>query len=369
MTSKTDIVNLALQAIGTRTTVTDAEIANNSSNEAIQANIAYNTLRDQLLRMAPWNCAFKTANLTYITSANGTPENTSPASNLWAPGIPAPPWAYEYQFPVDCLMMCWLTPQSATGFANGIPITTAVTGGAPSFWQGPPVKFKVQTDNFFGVTAAAVPTGGSGYALGDLVTLAQAPQGSAPLGAPVVLRATNVQTVGPTTGVLFAVDVVNQIYGGATPLGGSYFTNLAGAAQAQGSTTGSGTGAVFTLTQAASATPQRVVLTNQEFAIGNYIASVTDENLFDPLFQGAFYRILGSVLCKPLTGDKTLAKIAVEEANSAISQARRQDGNEGFTVNDVLPDWIRVRGINFTEDYSGPYNTGFNWGALWPGYT
>src|SRR5258708_23502150 len=39
MTTKTDIVNLALQAFGSRTTVTDAELLANGSNEAIQANL------------------------------------------------------------------------------------------------------------------------------------------------------------------------------------------------------------------------------------------------------------------------------------------------------------------------------------------
>ena len=344
--------------------MTNTELTNSSSNEAIQANIAYVSTRNQLLRMAPWNCAAKTANLTYISSVPGTPENTSAATTLWQPGQPPPPYAYEYQYPVDCLLFQWVTPNTATGYAGGIPITTAVTGGAPSFWQGPPVKFKVQTDLFFGVTAAAVVAGGTGYAIGDLITLAQAPQGTAPLGAPVVL-----QVLTAPGGIVATVTVVNQILGEASPIGGSYFTNLAGATQAQGSTTGAGLGATFTLTQSSPATPQRVVLTNQEFAIGNYIGVVSDENLFDDLFQEAFVRILGSVLCNPLNGDRNRAKMAIEEANTMIAQARRQDGNESLTVNDVLPDWLRIRGISFTEDYSGPYNTGFNYGGLWPGFT
>src|SRR5215471_18717084 len=98
-----DLVNRSLQTLGTRTTVTSTELANNSSNEAIQANIAYDNVRQALLRMAPWDCAFNTETLTLITSTQGTPENTSPATQLWAKGLPAPPWAYEYQYPADCL--------------------------------------------------------------------------------------------------------------------------------------------------------------------------------------------------------------------------------------------------------------------------
>jgi len=364
MTTQTDMVNRALQTYGSRTTVTAAELASNGSNEAIQANIIYAPFRRRLLRMAPWNCAFNTFTMNYISSVPGTPENTSPGTSLWLKGQPAPPWAYEYQYPIDCLRLCWLTPQTATGFASGIPITTAVTGGSPSFWQGPPVKFNIAVDQFFGVTAAAVVAPGTGYAIGDLITLAQAPQGSVPLGAPAVLQ---VLTTGGG-GAVATVAVVNVIRGESPSIAGSYFTNLLGATQAQGSTTGGGSGATFTLTQNTVATDQRIVLTNQEFAIANYVRDVTDENIFDDDFQEAFSLIVGARLCIALTGDKTLANLKIAEANAMIIEARGTDANEGLKVNDVTPDWLRIRGIDFTEDYSGPYNTGFNWGASWPGF-
>jgi len=51
-----------------------------------------------------------------------------------------------------------------------------------------------------------------------------------------------------------------------------------------------------------------------------------------------------------------------------IVEARGTDATEGLKVNDVTPDWLRIRGIDFVEDYSGPYNTGFNWGASGPVY-
>jgi len=105
--------------------VTAAELASNGSNEAIQANIIYAPFRRRLLRMAPWNCAFQHLHDELHLLVPGTPENTSPGTSLWLKGQPAPPWAYEYQYPIDCLRLCWLTPQTATGFASGIPITTA----------------------------------------------------------------------------------------------------------------------------------------------------------------------------------------------------------------------------------------------------
>lgn len=359
MTTKTDIVNRGLQFLGTRTTVSATELANNSSNEAIQSNLIYDDTRQSLIRMAPWDCAFNTANLVYITSAQGTPENTSPATSLWAKGQPAPPWAYEYQYPIDCLKACWAVPQYATGFAGGVPITTAVTGGAPSFWQGQPVRFKVGIDQFFPVIAAAVVAGGSGHAVGDIITLPQAPQGSAPVGAPAQLQ---VLTVAGSA--IATVGVVNVVNGESPAVGGSYFAKQIGTIP-QASTTGAGVNASFNLTFGPQS-DQRVILTNQEFAILNYCRDVVDINVFDPSFIEALYSVLGGRLVMALTGDKALANLAIAKGNGAIAEARKNDGNEGLTLNDVTPDWIRIRGIYYTEVFSGPYGAGYDWGSLWP---
>ncbi len=361
MVAQVDLCNRALQSFGSRTTVTAAELAANGSNEAIQFNIVYDAFRRRLLRMAPWSCAFNTANLTFITSVPGTPENTSPATTLWQKGQPAPPWAYEYQYPIDCLRACWVTPQTATGFASGIPITTAVTGGAPSFWQGPPVKYTIAIDQFFSVTTPTITSGGLGYSVNDILSTPLNTAGTAPFGAPAQYLVTSVGGGGVITGL----SVINQIMGEAVPATGSYFLQ-----QAYGSAVTGGTGT------GASISPggivfgdQRIILCNQEFAILNYVRDVTDANIFDVDFQEALIQIVGARLCVALTGDKALANMKISETNAMIIEARGTDANEGLKVNDVLPDWIRVRGINFTEDYSGPYDTGFNWGAIWPGYT
>lgn len=359
MPTNTDIVNRALQTFGTRTTVTDAELTNQTSNEAIQANLILTAYRDQLLRMAPWDCALNYTNLTYITSVPGTPENTSPSTTMWQRGQPPPPWTYEYQYPVDCLRGCFVIPTGQTGFAGQTPITTAVTGGAPAFWLGSPVTFKVAVDQFYGVTAAGVISGGSGYAVGDTVTLASGSAGAVPIGAPVVLRVATV-----AAGAILTVTVVNQIQGEATPIGGSYFSPQSGAI-AQGSTSGSGSGATFTLTQQATPTDQRVILCNQEFATLAYVRQVVNPNVMDPLFQDAWVNVLGGGLCIALTGDKGLANMCIARANRAIEEARKVDGNEGLTINDVTPDWMRIRGVAWTQFYTGPWSN-YDWGTLWP---
>jgi len=376
MTSETDVCNRMLQRLGTRTTVSDAELANNSSNEAIQFNLMYTELRDSLLRLAPWDCAMKVGNLTYITSQPGTPENTSGMPTLWAPGMPAPPWTYEYQYPTDCLMARWIIPATQTGFAGGTPITTAVTGGASSWWWGSPVRYKVQTDAFYSVSAAAVAVGGTGYAIGDYITLVLVPTVNgvtnkigtflavAPQGAAVVLQVATLAGSAVAT-----VNVVSQINGEAatSPVGGSYFYdygNNSGIAQA--STTGAGTGATFNLTFANPA-PQRVILTNQEFATLAYTQQCSDPNLWDPSFRDAMYDIGAATLCMALKGARETANMLVQRANKTLSVARGNDGNEGLTVNDITPDWIRVRGIDYDNQgmYSGPYQ-GYDWGSTFP---
>lgn len=359
MVDKTDIVNRALQAFGSRTTVTASELANNTSNEAIQANLIYENTRDDLLRMAPWNCGTNFANLVYITSQPGTPENQSPGTQLWAKGQPAPPWAYEYQYPVDCLRALFIVPQFQTGFAGGVPITTAVTGGAAAFWQGPPIKFKVGIDQFFPVLTGACPNQGTGYVVGEVVTLAYGPNTSPPIGGPVKLRVTGIGG----TGNILLLETVNQIAGSATPLGGSYFA-ASTETFVQGETTGVGTGATFQLTYGPKG-DQRVILTNQEFALLCYMKQITDVNVMDTLFQTAFISALAGQLCYALTGDKALANMKLSEANNDIMEARKADGNEGLTINDVTPDWIRARGIAWPGWQQGP-NQNFDWGGLWP---
>jgi hypothetical protein len=95
---------------------------------------------------------------------------------------------------------------------------------------------------------------------------------------------------------------------------------------------------------------------------------VTDPNVWDPLFQDAFQDALAANLVMALVGDKALANGFISKANNTIAEARKADGNEGLTINDVTPDWIRVRGIGWdTGNSSGPYSS-FDWGAFLPSY-
>src|SRR5262249_2392469 len=141
--SEVDIANRALSAIGTRSQIVSLT---ENSNEAKACNLLIDSLRDELLRLAPWNCCNNFKNMSLICAAPGTPENPTVGAAQWEKGIPPPPWVYEYAYPADCLRPLYIVPQFATGFAGGVPITTAVTGGAPQFWTGGPVRFKVGID-------------------------------------------------------------------------------------------------------------------------------------------------------------------------------------------------------------------------------
>jgi hypothetical protein len=178
-------------------------------------------------------------------------------------------------------------------------------------------------------------------------------------GAPAIL-----QVLTLTGNAVATVAVVNQIAGSATPVGGSYFTKQANPI-AQAASSGTGTGATFTITQQAFPTDQRIILTNEEFATLAYVKQIVDPNVMDPMFQEAWIEVLGAGLCVALTGDKQLANMSIAKANDRIMQARKVDGNEGLTVNDVTPDFIRIRGIAWTQFYTGPWSN-YDWGSYWP---
>ena len=212
------------------------------------------------------------------------------------------------------------------------------------------------------MTAAAIAAGGTGYAVNDIITLETPASTEVPIGAPAQIKVLTVNG----SGVILTSELVNNILGASPSVSGSYFTKQTNP-QAQGTTDGSGTGATFNLTYSTKSS-QRVILTNQEYAIITYVESITDPNKMDSMFQDAWSNVLGAGICMALTGDKKLANDRIAYANGIIEQARNPDGNEGLTVNDVTPDWIRGRGVNYVTPYGGPSNTGFDWGSLWPTY-
>jgi hypothetical protein len=89
----------------------------------------------------------------------------------------------------------------------------------------------------------------------------------------------------------------------------------------------------------------------------------------DDQLQNAWAEFLAANMTIDLTGDKVLANLRIKSANEMIQIARVGDGNEGLTVNDITPDWIRTRGINFGWDFAWTPSWGtLDWGGLLPAY-
>lgn len=145
MTTAVDIANRALSLIGTRSTIASLDEA---STEAINAQTWYASTRDELLRMAHWNFAKKTANLTLLKAASGTPENPTPAASAaWDPSQPPPGWLYSYAYPSDCLLLRRIVPMLTTALLSSTPLTAATSSLAvPYNASAPPVRFSIATD-------------------------------------------------------------------------------------------------------------------------------------------------------------------------------------------------------------------------------
>lgn len=106
--------------------------------------------------------------------------------------------------------------------------------------------------------------------------------------------------------------------------------------------------------QDASGNPLVVVNTDQPQAIAIYTYRVTLCDLWDSLFRQAMVASLAVKLAMPISGDKGLRRDNLAIAQQAILSARVSDGDEGLTVIDHVPDWLRARGAG------GPgYGAGF----------
>jgi hypothetical protein len=91
----------------------------------------------------------------------------------------------------------------------------------------------------------------------------------------------------------------------------------------------------------------KVVLANVANAHGVYTGLMQYPDAWDALFQKAFSLTLAAQLCLPCIKDRKDAVLLRRECRAmaveALNNARIRDGNEGWTVHDHTPDWIRVR--------------------------
>jgi len=91
----------------------------------------------------------------------------------------------------------------------------------------------------------------------------------------------------------------------------------------------------------------RVICTNQLGASLIYTGLMQYPDAWDPLFEQAMVSGLSARLAMPLIPDRKEARVVradnIAIAKAAIDAARIRDGDEGWTVVDHTPDWIRAR--------------------------
>ena len=109
----------------------------------------------------------------------------------------------------------------------------------------------------------------------------------------------------------------------------------------------------------------RGIATNQLGAVVIYTGLVQYPDAWDPLFRRAFVAALAARLALPLSEDKrigvALRSAQLEVAREALIEARVRDGNEGWTVVDHTPDWIRARTTGGVNWFGGPWMP-YQWG-------
>ena len=134
----TTIANMALSAIGTRSTIASLT---EDSTEAQTVSLWYDQTRDGLLRALPWNWARRQVVLALYKSAAGTLENPNGT-------LPEPPrpWRYEYSWPADCLDARYILPMLHR--AEGVIQPPLTTGPVTQVRDNrtPPIKFLVAGD-------------------------------------------------------------------------------------------------------------------------------------------------------------------------------------------------------------------------------
>lgn len=107
-----------------------------------------------------------------------------------------------------------------------------------------------------------------------------------------------------------------------------------------------------------------VVQTNLSQAIGVYTANISNPALWDTLFQAAMVASLGAYLVPALSLSIPLMQIQIGIAEKLIGNAKAQDGNEGVTVMDHVPDFILARSGGAAYRY-GWYSNSLS-PMIWP---
>lgn len=113
--------------------------------------------------------------------------------------------------------------------------------------------------------------------------------------------------------------------------------------------------------------PIKVILTNVDVAQAIYTRDLSNyPDLWDPLFLGGATAFLASYFCQALTRNGAQLATQIGMAKSAIDQARAMNASESISIQDHVPDWMRVRQtscVPWAWNSSGPagvFNAGWD---------
>lgn len=99
---------------------------------------------------------------------------------------------------------------------------------------------------------------------------------------------------------------------------------------------------------------QPVVLTDVRQALLTCTIYVMNEASWKRLFIKALIGRMAALITQPLTGDKTLAKMAIQLGQDAVRMAETANANQGTDTTDFQPDFMAAR-----DSYGG--DRGINW--------
>lgn len=113
--------------------------------------------------------------------------------------------------------------------------------------------------------------------------------------------------------------------------------------------------------------PITVILTNQSQAQAVYTVNQPNPVIWDSLFEQAFVSSLAAFLVPALSLNLPLMQGSIASAEKLITAARVADANEGVTVVDHVPDWMRARWAGDGYGYvSQPWIYGGLIDMAWP---
>lgn len=91
------------------------------------------------------------------------------------------------------------------------------------------------------------------------------------------------------------------------------------------------------------------IVTNLQYAVGEYTMDEQNPDRFDGLFTNALEGRLAASLAMPLAGNLALAKGVIAAGKEAEAEARMKDANEANTRQGSCPDWLRARGVDYGD--------------------